>query len=53
MKLHVIIGSTRQNRVSEKPAQWIYEYAKTKPELEVELLDLRDYLVISHKWKGY
>ncbi len=43
MKLHVIIGSTRQNRVSEKPAQWIYEYAKTKPELEVELLDLRDY----------
>jgi len=43
MKIQVIIGSTRQNRVSEKPAQWIYEQAKTKPDLEVELLDLRDY----------
>lgn len=43
MKLHVIVGSTRQNRVSEKPARWIYEQAKTKPELEVELVDLRDY----------
>src|SRR5436305_313141 len=43
MKIQVIIGSTRQNRLSEKPAKWIYEYAKTKPELEVELIDLRDY----------
>lgn len=43
MKIHVIVGSTRQNRLSEKPAQWIYEHAKTKPDLEVELLDLRDY----------
>lgn len=43
MNIQVIIGSTRQNRVSEKPAIWIYEYAKTKPELTVELVDLRDY----------
>ncbi|MEP7284745.1 MAG: NAD(P)H-dependent oxidoreductase [Chloroflexota bacterium] len=43
MKIHVIVGSTRQNRISEKPAQWIYEYAKTKPDLDVELIDLRDY----------
>jgi NAD(P)H-dependent FMN reductase len=43
MKIQVIVGSTRQNRVSEKPARWIYELAKTKPDLEVELLDLRDY----------
>lgn len=43
MKIQVIIGSTRQNRVSEKPAAWIYEYAKTKAEVEVELIDLRDY----------
>ena len=43
MKIQVIVGSTRQNRLSEKPAQWICEYAKTKPELEVELVDLRDY----------
>src|ERR1041385_5038403 len=43
MKIDVIVGSTRQNRISEKPARWIYEYAKTKPGLDVELLDLRDY----------
>ena len=43
MKLKVIVGSTRQNRISDKPAQWIYEHAKTNPQLEVELLDLRDY----------
>lgn len=43
MKIQVIVGSTRQNRFSEKPAHWIAEYAKTKPDLEVELVDLRDY----------
>ncbi len=43
MKIQVIIGSTRQNRVSEKPARWIYEHAQTRPDLDVELVDLRDY----------
>src|SRR5579872_3399556 len=43
LKIQVIIGSTRQGRFSEKPAQWIFEEAKKKTGLEVELLDLRDY----------
>jgi NAD(P)H-dependent FMN reductase len=43
LKLSVIIGSTRPNRFSEKPAQWIYEEAKKLEGVEVELLDLRDY----------
>ncbi len=43
MKIQVIIGSTRQNRVSEKPARWIYEHAKTRPDLDPELVDLRDH----------
>lgn len=43
LKIHVIIGSTRQNRFSEKPAQWIFEQAKKLPDVEVELIDLRDY----------
>ncbi len=43
IKIKVIIGSTRQNRFSEKPAQWIYEETKKKDGVEVELLDLRDY----------
>ncbi len=43
MKIKVIIGSTRQNRFSEKPAHWIYEEVKKKKEINAELLDLRDY----------
>jgi NAD(P)H-dependent FMN reductase len=43
MKIHVIIGSTRQKRFSEKPARWICEEAKKKEELDVELVDLREY----------
>jgi len=43
VKIHVIIGSTRQKRFAEKPAAWIYEEAKKRPELDVELVDLRDY----------
>jgi NAD(P)H-dependent FMN reductase len=39
----VIVGSTRANRFSEKPAQWIFELAQQRPELHVEMLDLRDY----------
>jgi NAD(P)H-dependent FMN reductase len=43
MKIHVIIGSTRQKRFSEKPARWIYEEARKREELDVELVDLREY----------
>lgn len=43
LKIQVIIGTTRQNRFSEKPAHWIYEEAKKKEDIEVELVDLRDY----------
>jgi NAD(P)H-dependent FMN reductase len=43
LKIKVIVGSTRQNRFSEKPAQWIFDLAKQRSELDVELLDLRDY----------
>ena len=42
IKIKVIIGSTRQNRFSDKPAHWIYTEAKKKA-VEVEILDLRDY----------
>jgi len=43
IKVKIIIGSTRQNRFSEKPAQWIFEEAKKLKGVEAELLDLRDY----------
>ena len=43
LKIKVIVGSTRANRFSEKPAQWIFEQARKRPDLDVELLDLREY----------
>jgi NAD(P)H-dependent FMN reductase len=42
VKIQVIIGSTRQGRYSEKPAQWIFGELK-KQEVDAELVDLRDY----------
>lgn len=43
MKLQVIIGSTREGRVSDKAAKWVAQEAKNLPDTSVELLDLRDY----------
>lgn len=43
LKLKVIIGSTRQKRFSEKPANWIFGELKTRADVDAELLDLRDY----------
>ena len=43
IKIKIILGSTRQNRFSEKPAQWIFEEAKKLEGVVAELLDLRDY----------
>ena len=43
IKVKIIVGSTRQNRFSEKPARWIFEEVKKEEGVEAELLDLRDY----------
>lgn len=43
LRIKVILGSTRQGRFSEKPGRWIFEEAKKRENLNVELLDLRDY----------
>lgn len=43
IKIKVIVGSTRYNRFSEKPAQWILEETKKLDGVAAELLDLRDY----------
>ena len=40
--ISVIVGSTRQGRFSEKPAQWIFQYLK-KRDVDARLLDLRDF----------
>src|SRR6478736_6585363 len=41
----VIVGSTRQGRFSEKPAQWILRHLKNRGGIDARLLDLRDFLM--------
>jgi len=43
LNIKIIIGSTRQNRFSDKPAYWISEEIKMKDNVKTEILDLRDY----------
>jgi NAD(P)H-dependent FMN reductase len=42
-KIAIIIGSTRATRFGDKPAQWIADIASQRSDLEVEIVDLRDY----------
>ncbi len=42
-KIGVVIGSTRPNRFGDKPATWIAEIAKARGDLDIEIVDLRDY----------
>jgi len=43
LKIAIIIGSTREHRFGPKLAQWIFDLAKQRQELEVELVDLKDF----------
>jgi NAD(P)H-dependent FMN reductase len=42
-RIGVIVGSTRQGRFGDRPAQWIHDIASQRGDLSVELIDLRDY----------
>lgn len=42
-KIAVIIGSIRPTRFGDKPANWIFEHAKARTDIDVELVDLADY----------
>ncbi len=43
LKIQIIIGSTRQNRFSEKAAAYVFQEAEKEKEIEAELIDLREY----------
>ncbi len=44
MKIGLIVGSTREGRVTERVAQWVKQTIATQlPDAELTLLDLRDY----------
>ena len=42
-KIAVIIGSTRDARFADTPANWIYEIARKREGWEVELVDVREF----------
>jgi NAD(P)H-dependent FMN reductase len=42
-RIGIVIGSTREGRFGDKPANWIYEIAKARGDIDVELIDLRDF----------
>lgn len=42
-RIAVIIGSTRDTRFADKPAEWILGLARQRSDWEVELVDLRDF----------
>jgi NAD(P)H-dependent FMN reductase len=41
--ISVIVGSTREGRFSEKPANWILQHLQKRADIDARLLDLRDY----------
>ena len=41
--ISVIVGSTREGRFGEKPAQWILQQLMKRGGIDARLLDLRDY----------
>lgn len=42
-KIALIIGSTRKTRFADKPAQWMLKQAQARDDMDVELVDLRDF----------
>ena len=42
-RIGVVIGTTREERFGDKPARWIFDAASKRADLDVEIVDLRDY----------
>lgn len=40
-RIAIVIGSTRDTRFADKPAQWIYEVARKRDDMDFEILDIR------------
>lgn len=43
IRIAIILGSTRPNRVGEGVARWVYEQSKKRSDAEFELVDLKDF----------
>lgn len=43
LKIGIIMGSTRPGRNGEAVARWVYDQARQRRDIEVELVDLKDF----------
>jgi len=43
LQVGLIVGSTRPNRFADIPVRWLVEGASARPDLELTVLDLRDF----------
>lgn len=43
LKVQIIVGTTRPGRNSEAVSKWVYEIAKRRTDIEVELVDIEAY----------
>ncbi len=43
MRIQVVTGTTRQGRFSERVGAWVLEHLTARGDIEVELIDLRDF----------
>jgi NAD(P)H-dependent FMN reductase len=43
LRLGIIIGSTRPNRIGESVAKWVHEIAQRRSDAAFELVDIRDF----------
>jgi len=43
LKIKIILGTIRPGRFGERPARWMYKQLSQREDMEVELLDLKDY----------
>jgi NAD(P)H-dependent FMN reductase len=42
-RIGIVISTTREGRFGDKPAQWVRDLAAARGDLDVEIVDLRDY----------
>lgn len=42
-KIGIVLGSARETRFGHKVAQWIHDLAAKRPDMSVEMIDLRDF----------
>ncbi len=43
IRIQVVLGSTRENRFSERAALWVADGLEARGDMEVEVVDLRDH----------